>query len=734
MRTPHDYLRRTMARMFGMTHGGARDMWSTFGYPQTLTPEDFMRMYLRNGVASRIVRAYPQATWRDYPLVRDEKGDSGQKETRGRPNPNFSAFVESVENFFDQHSVTHYLERADRLSGIGRFGILVMGFGDGNSLDTPLSPGKHELQYLSAYGEPRVKITRLVSDVTNIRYALPEMYEVTPDTSSMTSNAGGTVIQNKQFKVHHSRVIHLAEFLDENEVLGTPRLMPVFNHLLDLEKTVGSGAETYWLNSRGGMAITADADVAIDPQVLEDMRQQAEEFEHQLRRTIALQGAQASLLQASIADPKSNVEAALQLIAGGVGIPMRILIGSERGELSSEQDENNWAARIDERQEGYATPRVVRPFVQKMIDTGNVLAPEGKWWVEWPSSASLSPAAQADIAVKRSQALAAYNNAPGAELIVPVQEFRADFLNLTPESEYDLDDWNEDPLGVDDLLPDQAPGEMDPSQVSTLREIIEAVGQRTMALSSAVRLITLSFPNITEAVARELVFPMQAILSSTTGDVPEEVRADTFNNLLYRVNSEGIEAYRRYGAKRVRFNAAPMTLYVRRDVLNAEEIRKHYRKQGIKFMTPADEMHVTLAYSRTPVDWLKIDPDWYAGTGEFTIPEEGARVMSLFGRDTIKRVLVLQFSSSQLSWRFEDFRRAGASWDFPAYEPHVTISYDVEQSWGNLWRSPGDTEPTWQEKLRALKPWKGPIVLGPEIFEELDEDWKSELKENHHVR
>lgn len=743
MRTPYDLARNFMGRMFGQRGaGGIRDMATAFGYPQTITANDFLLMYLRNGVASRVVRSFPQATWRDYPLIRDEKGDSGKKKVKNKTNPNYSPFVEAVENFFDEHNILHYLERADRLAGVNRFGILIYGFSDGGTLDSALPAGKHKLAYLSAYGEPRVRVSQFELDQLNPRYGMPVMYQVSPG-STVASNGEPT---QGTFNVHYSRVLHLAEHLDENEVFGTPRLMPVYNHLLDLEKVVGSGAETFWLNARGGMSITADKDADIDAAVLQDMKNQAEEFEHQLRRIIALQGAKAEMMHSTTADPKSNVEASLQLIAGGTGIPLRILIGSERGELSSAQDENNWAARIDERQVSYATPRILKPFVAKMIETGNFPASEGVWWIEWPSSASLSPTQLAEISLKKAQALATYANSPGASLIVPEQEFRVNFLDLLPESEYGLpeEDEDDDEMTGDITLlpgPDLVPAEEKPqdtalngAQIASLKGIVEAIGLGTLAPETAILLIGAGFPAIPVETIKQLVATMVAFLEEE-GNEPEQIEqvveeaVVTINSHLkpYRIFGKGIHTFR------VNFSDREQSLYVRRNVLNGEAIRAHFRAQGIDPMTPAEEMHVTLAYSRTPVDWFKIDPIWDdQRANQIDVPKGGARMMNLFGKSK-KNVLVLQFSAATLSWRFQDFMNAGASWDWLDFSPHITISYDVEQSWGQDNSKGIGLQREWEEKLKALEPWQGEIILGPEIFETLTEDWSKGLKENDRV-
>jgi uncharacterized protein len=151
-------------------------------------------------------------------------------------------------------------------------------------------------------------------------------------------------------------------------------------------------------------------------------------------------------------------------------------------------------------------------------------------------------------------------------------------------------------------------------------------------------------------------------------------------------------------------DAAPRTLYVRRDVLNAEEIIAWAKSQGFKTTLPVDDMHVTVAFSRQPVDWMKVGQSW---TDEIEVPAGGARLMDRFGE-----AKVLLFVSSELSWRHEEMKREGASWDHPEYQPHITISYDADSP------AVGDIEP-----------YRGKIVLGPEIFEEVNPRWAEGIKE-----
>lgn len=422
------FLRSRIASVLGFSHEGKRDLYAQFGYERHVRTEDLAGLYARNDIASAIIRKFPSATWRETPSIYDAAGDSSEVGSKS-----FSPFVAAVEALWERHGVAQYLERADRVSGIGRFGLLVMGFQDGLAPDKPLVAANAPLLYLAPYGELNASVNLFDMNPESPRYGKPLTYTV--QTGDIIQ---GKVAPTKSLHVHHSRVIHLAEFLESDEVYGMPRLLPVYNRLKDLEKVVGGSAETLWLAANRGLAIWADPAANLNEDDIAAMKVQADEFQHQLRRYLVGTGMQAQVFGSESPDPEPNATVLLDLIAGAVGIPKRILLGTERGELSSAQDENNWAKRIEERRKNFATPSVLMHFVRKMIATGNIPPPQGKFWVDWPDSESISELDAANIAVAKSTALANYANTPGAELIVPVAEFRADILGLPSESEYEV--------------------------------------------------------------------------------------------------------------------------------------------------------------------------------------------------------------------------------------------------------------------------------------------------------
>lgn len=152
-------------------------------------------------------------------------------------------------------------------------------------------------------------------------------------------------------------------------------------------------------------------------------------------------------------------------------------------------------------------------------------------------------------------------------------------------------------------------------------------------------------------------------------------------------------------------DAAPRTLYVCRKVLNGKEILAWAKGQGFTSTLPADDLHVTITFSRTPVDWMKMGSTW---EDEVKVPRGGARLIEKFDGGAV----VLLFNSNMLQWRHDEMVDKGASWDHPEYQPHVTISYDG---------APSD--------ISKIEPYQGEIILGPELFAEVKEDWKSEVRE-----
>lgn len=143
-------------------------------------------------------------------------------------------------------------------------------------------------------------------------------------------------------------------------------------------------------------------------------------------------------------------------------------------------------------------------------------------------------------------------------------------------------------------------------------------------------------------------------------------------------------------------DATPRTLYVRRDLVNVDAVRQWAESVGLKLV---DDPHVTICYSRAAVDWSKAGEAWGQDEdGRLRVPPGGMRMIEKLGSNSI----ALLFASSNLTYRHVDLKeRLGTTWDYPDYQPHVT----VEERDGPL-------------DVRAVEPYAGELVFGPEVFEE----------------
>lgn len=172
--------------------------------------------------------------------------------------------------------------------------------------------------------------------------------------------------------------------------------------------------------------------------------------------------------------------------------------------------------------------------------------------------------------------------------------------------------------------------------------------------------------------------------------------------------------------------AKPKTLYVYRPVENAEDLIAWAKSQGFTSTQPADKMHVTLAYSKTPLNWAKLHDDYRlepderrasdtCGCAPVAWSEDGqkrrkitggVREVKAMGKDG---AVVLAFESDTLTERWMDFKRAGAVWKFPSFTPHVTLSYGGKGV-----------------DLEKVLPYAGDIILGEECWEEVNPEGQAE--------
>lgn len=162
-----------------------------------------------------------------------------------------------------------------------------------------------------------------------------------------------------------------------------------------------------------------------------------------------------------------------------------------------------------------------------------------------------------------------------------------------------------------------------------------------------------------------------------------------------------------FGDRDARFtkDAAPRSLYIQRKVKNAKEIIAWAKAQGFDTTLTAIDMHVTVAFSRDPVDWFDVGEPW---SSELKIEAGGPRLIEQFNGGAV----VLLFACSEVTYRHQKVMRIGGSHDYAEFQPHITISYSGDRM-----------------DIGKIEPYRGEIILGPELFAEVNDNWKSTIEE-----
>lgn len=82
---------------------------------------------------------------------------------------------------------------------------------------------------------------------------------------------------------------------------------------------------------------------------------------------------------------------------------------------------------------------------------------------------------------------------------------------------------------------------------------------------------------------------------------------------------------------------------------------------------PREKIHSTIAYSRVNVPYV-------AASGSFEVAKSGT--LEIWKTD-YGNTLVLKLDSEYLTFRHNYARALGATYDYPEYHPHITLSYNI---------------------------------------------------------
>jgi len=402
-------------------------IWEAVNYPheKEFSFESFFLRYVRQSEARAVIDKPANDAWQSNPIIHDEKHKDVDEPV--------SAFERAVAEFLEgehtRRKPIHRLNTLHKLSRLGHYAILVLGFNDGRPLSTPvagitnesidgeeLQPVKDEIEqgtvqvpksmnepefdslddlmYLSVFAEDRVKGMHIQSDMKSERFRLPYLFDVITEKREHGQDDHERNSDFKQQDIHWSRVIHTPEGTLENDLEGVPALKPIFHELLNIDKIKAASGEGYWRAGYTGVHISPPTDPTGTPMEFEDggegVHQEMQNYLNNFEREISTP-AEINTIDVQVADPMPHLEANYQSISAATDIPKSILTGEDRADTASSDDTRQWHQKVGQIRNNFAGPVILEPLIQRMIDSGILPEPEGDGFhVEWQPLDELS--------------------------------------------------------------------------------------------------------------------------------------------------------------------------------------------------------------------------------------------------------------------------------------------------------------------------------------------------------
>lgn len=533
----------------------------------------------------------------------------------------------------------------------------------------PESVGEGDLRWLHVLPRGRLLAADAITDLQNPLFGEPEFYTV---------NARNGV----SWKIHPSRVVRFMG--DEPADLESATSANLQGWGQSVLISVDDAIKQFGTATQGASAMLGDAkvDVIRIPQLSQNMATDA--YSTNLSNRFALAALMKSQFGFLLMDKEEEwqrisqsfsqipelVRTFMLTVSGAADIPATRLFGqSPQGlDATGDGDLQNYYDRLAGDQENEIGPAMDK--LDEVLIRSALGSRDDSIYYEWNELYGMSETQRSEVFVKNMSSiekLVTNNLVPELALAEATQNMIVE-LGVMPGFEQALED-NPDELPVDEpvvdpLLTGEAPA---PGAPAAAR------------------------PTSAAAVAR---------LKAAVGVDRNMKRRRYLGGKRHRVG----DTRRHFRVT----DAQPRTLYVRRDVLNGEEIVRWAKGEGFETTLPAAELHVTIAFSRAPVDWMKAGQDYsQEKDGGMLIPPGGPRLVERLGNYSC-----LLFTSSWLTWRHQSILHAGASWEWEDYQPHISISKD----------------PT--IRIDKMTAYRGEIKLGPEIFEEVNDDWKLKVVED----
>jgi hypothetical protein len=480
------------AEFFRAIFDPRRDIYDECGYPRGyVPPEAYQELFERSVAGARVCEVLSKQSWKKPPTVFESK-DTKDKTAFEEAWDKLGGDLGGEQSWYkdEEYSpIWEYLMRADVLCGIGQYGCIFLGIDDDRDLSQPAdtlkeegsipkevpkeknqpetpkdaipppsagvsSPAalnqfprykltvnedtpKRKLVYIRVFPETQARVVAYESNRRSPRFGRPTMYAVTFQDPNNYPSGGGVAVgyTPTTLNVHWTRMVHVVDNYHQatsSEIAAAPRMRPVLNHILALEKVYGGSGEAYWTSSVPKTVIETHPQLGGDVNINKaELRNELENLHNSLQKFLILMGMAAKTLPPQIVDPTAYAKVHWEAIAIKLGVPMRILLGSERGELSSAQDDGENNDNVRGRNTSWTAPKLIVPMVNRCILLKCLPAPE-QFSLWWDDQEVLDPAQKATVAKTRAETMALWVEKSLGSLIGP-QDFLVEELGYEEE-------------------------------------------------------------------------------------------------------------------------------------------------------------------------------------------------------------------------------------------------------------------------------------------------------------
>lgn len=400
--------------------------YNDFGWPDYLTFDHLYKMFSRNGIAKAGVEKTVGKTWQDFPFLLEKERDGSEGESTEE-----TTLEKEIRQRFDDIRLWQHLTEADRRACVGNYAGVIMFLADGQALNQPVtgvSGGLEGLVDLLPVWEGQLEVVSWDEDQTSTSFGQPTMFYF--DESKVQPLTRGTNKRTffRQGEVHPDRLLIWSK---DGTINGTSLLEPGYNDLVDLEKIKGAGGEGFWKNAKSAPVLEGDKDMkladmakamGVSPQELGDkISEQVEDWQKGFDQLLMIQGMQAKTLGVTLPSPEHFWAAPLQSFAASIGIPLKILVGSQTGERASTEDASEWAQTIMSRRSSMVIPNIMA-LVRRLEDFG-ILKSDKDWFIDWNDLTEASMGEKVDRANKMADTNQKMKDT--GELVFTPEEIRA---------------------------------------------------------------------------------------------------------------------------------------------------------------------------------------------------------------------------------------------------------------------------------------------------------------------